>query len=126
MGVFLKSNRTRGGVIEDVYIRNFQINRVNLGDAICIISNYDGDSTSPYPPLFKNIYIENVQVKSAYRGIRIYGWPDAILENITLKNIQIDEVDLDSTCLCFQRCEGFIARRCQCGRNELRRQLHKV
>lgn len=101
MGVFLKSNRTRGGIIEDVYIRNFQINRVNSGDAICIISNYDGDSTSPYPPTFRNIHIEGIKVKSASRGIRIYGWPDAIVENVTLKNIQIDEVDMDSTAFVF-------------------------
>ncbi len=93
MGVFLKSNRTRGGVIENVYVKNFRINQVPQGDAICVISNYDNDSTSPYPPMFKNIKIENVTVEKAHRGIRIYGWADAVLENIELKNINIKEIE---------------------------------
>ncbi len=97
MGIFLKSNRTRGGIIEDIYVRNFQINKVSSHDAICIISNYDGDSISPYPPKFKNIYIEGVRVKSAKRGIRIYGWHDALVENVTIKNVTIDEVEAEQS-----------------------------
>ncbi|GJM64343.1 glycoside hydrolase family 28 protein [Persicobacter diffluens] len=92
MGVFLKSNRTRGGVIEDVYVRNFKINEIGK-DAICIISNYDNDSTSPYPTMFKNISIENMEVNHSATGVRIYGWADAVLENIKLKNIHIQSTD---------------------------------
>jgi polygalacturonase len=87
----LKSSRSRGGVVEDVVVRGLTAHHV--GDAaVCLIPNYDDDSTSPHPPTFRDVRIEDVQVHHADRGILIYGWPDAPTHDITLRNVVIDQV----------------------------------
>lgn len=91
MGVFLKSGRKRGGVIQNIYVNSIQLNQV-LNDVICLIPNYDNDTTSPFPPTFKNICINNVTAKTAGRGIRIFGWEDALIENVKVENVQIEEM----------------------------------
>ena len=91
MAVFLKSNRTRGGEVKDVFLQNLNFQQVKY-DAICMISNYDNDTVSPYPTHFSNIYINNFNVKSAGVGIRIFGWEDAPVKNASLKNVNIEKV----------------------------------
>jgi hypothetical protein len=56
---------------------------------ISLNPNYDGDTISPYVPVFKNIHIENVTAANAQNGIRIFGWKDSPTRNIWLKNVNI-------------------------------------
>jgi hypothetical protein len=94
MGVFLKGSRKRGGVIEDVYIRNLNLTNVK-NDVVCIIPNYDYDTVSPYPTIIRNIYLDNIYAKTSGRGIRIFGWEDAPIKNVSLKNVNIEKVVSD-------------------------------
>ncbi len=91
MGFFIKSSRTRGGEVHDIFVRNLQLNRVD-GDVISMIPNYDNDATSPYPPLFHDIYLQDISARQAKYGIRIYGWSDAPVQHVQLKNIRINNV----------------------------------
>ncbi len=91
MGLFIKSSRKRGGVVDDVYVHNLCLNTVT-NDVISVIPNYDDDLQSPYPPRFQNIHISSVSAKNASNGVRIYGWQDAPVENITLCDVRIDNV----------------------------------
>jgi polygalacturonase len=88
MGVFIKSSRSRGGVTENIFIRNLRLNVV-LDDVVSINPNYDGDTIGPNIPQFKNIYIENVTVNDAKNGIRVYGWSEKPTFNVQFKNIDI-------------------------------------
>ncbi len=91
MGVFLKSNRKRGGEVKDIYVQNLNFQNIKF-DAICIIPNYDNDTASPYPTHFRNISISNIKVETAGIGIRIFGWEDAPIRNVRLQNINIEKV----------------------------------
>ncbi|MCB8999589.1 MAG: hypothetical protein H6540_05920 [Bacteroidales bacterium] len=88
-GVYIKSSRSRGGVTENIYINNLQLNIVE-DDVISLNPNYDGDTISPYIPQFKNIVIENVVAEKAHNGIRVYGWREKPTSNITIKNVHIN------------------------------------
>jgi polygalacturonase len=88
IGIFIKSSRIRGGLVENIYIKNLKMNIVE-DDVISINPNYDGDTISPYIPQFRNIYIDNIIVESARNGIRIYGWQEKPTQNVQLKNISI-------------------------------------
>jgi polygalacturonase len=91
MGLFIKSSRLRGGTVENIYIRNLKINRTK-SEVIAIVPNYDKADDSPYPPLFKNIQIENLECDSSQQGILIHGWSDKPVENVYLKNVVLNRV----------------------------------
>jgi len=91
MGIYLKSSRQRGGVVSDIYLRNLSYQTIKH-DAICIIPNYDNDTISPYPTIFKNVYINNIQVKESGYGIRIFGWEDALIQNVNISNVNVENV----------------------------------
>lgn len=109
VGLRFKSNRGRGGIVENIYFSD--INMINiLTDAISFNMYYGGLSVSempkesnnsenksniPFPvtdetPRFRNITIKNVTCKGASLGLRMQGLPELNLENITLENIDIE------------------------------------
>ncbi len=92
MGFYIKGGRERGGTVSDVFVRNMRLNEVQK-DAICLIPNYDGDTVSTHPSKYHNIYIENLTVKKARGGIRIYGWADQTVDDVLLRNISVDKVE---------------------------------
>ena len=92
MGFYIKGGRNRGGEVHDVFVRNMHLNEVKK-EVVRLIPNYDNDLTSPWPSKFRDIYIENMTAKKAALGIRIVGWPDATIDNVTLKDLKVDKVE---------------------------------
>lgn len=112
VGLRFKSNRGRGGVVENIYINN--INMVNIpAEALLFDLFYGGNSPVPtaeeksfdkeklaamIPPVseetpaFKNIYINNVTCKGAGRAILLQGLPEMNLKNIKLNNVRIEAI----------------------------------
>jgi len=45
------------------------------------------------PPRFRNIRISDIEVEKAGKGIRIFGWEDAPIGNVFLRNVIIEEVE---------------------------------
>ena len=88
----LKSSRSRGGIVERIVVKGVKAHRIKDA-AICLIPNYDNDSTSPFPPTFRNIRIENIEIDRAGRGVLIYGWPDAPTHDVRIKNLSISSVE---------------------------------
>lgn len=91
MGFFIKSGRKRGGTVESVFIDGLRLNTVEK-DVICIMPNYDRDAESPWPPTVRDIHLRNVSAAEAKHGIRIFGWPDAPAENISVCSVDIGRV----------------------------------
>lgn len=85
VGIRFKSTMGRGGVVEDIYIRN--INMVNIQqEAIIMTMNYVhknisydeavvGSDAEDDIPEFKNIYVENCVCKGASMAVKIEGLP---------------------------------------------------
>ena len=91
MAVYMKSGRERGGVIENIHVTGLELNKVEA-DVICLIPNYDNDTISPYPPLFRDIHISHITAREAQKGIRIFGWPDAPIKKVSLHDIKVDSI----------------------------------
>ena len=88
--VYFKSNLDRGGRIENIFVRNVQVDRAK-GAFIRFESNYKGQRGNHFPPLFRNFVLENVVCKKADNyGIFAEGVSDSRLQNILLKNIRIN------------------------------------
>jgi len=107
VGLRFKSNRGRGGVVENIFISNIEM--VNIpAQAISFDLYYGGKSVSEAlddgdkksdpavpvaseeTPQFKNIYIRDVNCKGAYQGIFLQGLPEMNLRNIQLENIRME------------------------------------
>ena len=102
IGLRFKSTRGRGGVVENIFIRN--VNMADIpGDAINFNLYYGGKSPlddtatveTNFPPVteatpaFKDIHIENLTCRGAKNAIVLQGLPEMPLQNITLKNVSI-------------------------------------
>lgn len=91
----IKTNSKRGGVIEDVYVRNLEIGTVKE----CVLKlnmfyNVYGSQTGNFIPVIRNISLENINVKNGGKySVRAEGYAESPVENITLKNVVIKKVD---------------------------------
>lgn len=91
----IKTNSKRGGIIEDVYVRNLEVGTVKE----CVLKlnmfyNVYGAQTGNFIPIIRNINLENVTVKNGGKySVWAEGYKESPVENITLKNVKIQKVD---------------------------------
>ena len=91
----IKTNSRRGGVIEDVFVRNIEVGTVKE----CVLKlnmfyNVYGSQTGNFIPVIRNINLENVKVKNGGKySVWAEGYASSPVENITLKNVVIQRVD---------------------------------
>ncbi|QSW88583.1 glycoside hydrolase family 28 protein [Flavobacterium endoglycinae] len=91
----IKTNSKRGGIIEDVFVRNLEVGTVKE----CVLKlnmfyNVYGSQTGNFIPTIRNIHLENVNVKNGGKySIWAEGYEQSPVENITLTNVKIEKVD---------------------------------
>lgn len=90
MGVWIKSTRGRGGVVENVWYENLLINRVSY-HAVGITTAYQAflATTEGEAPIIRNIHYRNLCAPYVIRAIDLAGLPD-----VPLRNIRFDDSDL--------------------------------
>jgi polygalacturonase len=86
----IKSSSARGGITENVYVRNIEVGQVK-GEAIIITMFYE--DRGAYMPTMRNIEVENMHVsKGGEVGIQMEGYRVSPIENIRFSNIKIENV----------------------------------
>lgn len=91
----IKTNSRRGGIIEDIFVRNLEVGTVKE----CVLKlnmfyNVYGSQTGNFIPVIRNISLENINVKNGGKySVRAEGYAESPVENITLKNVVIKKVD---------------------------------
>lgn len=91
-----KSNALRGGVIENVFMRNVEIGRV--AEAVLTIDFlYDTGAKGPYKPVLRNVMLDHVTSTASPRVMWVMGFPGAIIEDVrfadcTFRGIEASEV----------------------------------
>ncbi len=97
----LKSNAVRGGVIENVFMRNITVGRV--ADAVLQIDFvYEEGAKGPYKPVARNIVMENITVQQTPRILNVVGFPGAMISDVriyrsTFKHVGKPNVVKDAT-----------------------------
>jgi polygalacturonase len=93
----IKSNTRRGGVIENIFVRNITVGEVKesvLG--IDLHYGVHGNQTGNFMPLVKNIFIENCTIKNGgLYGILAKGHQGYPINNIRFKDVTIEKVETD-------------------------------
>jgi polygalacturonase len=104
VGLRFKSNRGRGGVVENIHISDIYMFNITTdsflfdlyyGGKSASESLADGDTTPvdqpPFPvseetPVFRNIYVRDLVSRNARRALFFNGLPEMNIENIHLEN----------------------------------------
>ncbi|MBK8477689.1 MAG: glycoside hydrolase family 88 protein [Opitutaceae bacterium] len=77
----LKTNASRGGIIENIFFRNVTVGRV--AEAVLTIDLlYEEGAKGAFPPTVRNIFIENVTSSASPRVLYVRGFPGATIDNI--------------------------------------------
>jgi unsaturated rhamnogalacturonyl hydrolase len=91
-----KSNAVRGGVVENVFMRNVKVGRV--ADAVIQIDFvYEEGANGEHKPVVRNVVMENVTVRETPRVLNIVGIPSGEISNVrvlnsTFKNVEKEDV----------------------------------
>ncbi len=90
----IKTNDNRGGIIEDVFIRNIEVGEVTEA-VVKINCSYDpSEGNGDHKPLVRNIYISDIKSQKAsyalfFQGIKSYN----CIKNIYIKNCIFNGVE---------------------------------
>lgn len=115
IGLRFKTTRGRGGIVENIYIKNIAMKDI-IGEAILFDMYYaavdpipaDGERREPpkvqelpvteETPQFRNIYINTVVCNGAAKAIFVRGLPEMNVKNIVLENMVLQaDKGLDMT-----------------------------
>jgi polygalacturonase len=99
-GLRFKTTRGRGGVVENIFIKN--INMVDIVSEAIFFDMYywvkapKENEVAIIPPvteetpIFRNIYIENIICNGAKKGIFVRGIPEMPVQNIYMENLVLN------------------------------------
>ena len=80
-----KNNAVRGGVLENVFMRNVTVGQV--AEAVLTIDLlYEEGAAGEFMPIVRNVEIDNVTSTGSPRVMFIKGFEGAIIENIRIKD----------------------------------------
>ena len=80
-----KSNAVRGGVVENIFVRNVTVGTV--GDAALQIDFvYEEGANGPHKPVVRNVVIENLAVANAKRVLDVQGFPGSEIGRVRILN----------------------------------------
>ena len=94
----LKTNNSRGGVTDGVYVRNVTVGQVNIA-AISLNCSYhiDREGQGKFPPMLKNVYVTNLTSKKSNYAIWLQGIEgEDCVQDIHIKDCVFDGVEKEN------------------------------
>ena len=96
----LKSNAVRGGVLQNIFMRNVNVGVVK--DSVLQIDFlYEEGAKGDFKPVARNVVMENISVAQTPRVLNVRGFPGATISDVriydsTFKNVKMPDVVLDA------------------------------
>lgn len=90
-GIRVKSLKGRGGVVENIWVKNVKMGKIRK-DAI-ILNMFYSSRVSPFSdelPTFRNMYFENITCDYADDAISLLGLEERAISNIRVTNVNIN------------------------------------
>lgn len=93
----IKTNSQRGGIVENIYVRNIQVGEVSEA-VIRINCRYEPqEGQGNYPPLVRNVYISNVTSRKAKYAVHMVGIQDLVcINDIFISNSEFSGVEKET------------------------------
>jgi polygalacturonase len=91
----VKTNKVRGGVIENLFFRNIKVGEVREAVVrVNMLYPIYSDTSQTFIPVIRNIFVENVKSKKSRYGVYIDGYDAANpVRNVHLANCKFDGVE---------------------------------
>ena len=83
-----KSNAVRGGVIENIFVRDVKIGRVARA-VLSVEFDYEEGANGPHKPVLRNVRIESVTSASSGRVAIVTAFPGAVIEGMRLEGLRL-------------------------------------
>lgn len=89
----IKTNSLRGGIAEQVYMRNITVGEVS--DAVIRVNFFYGEGdVGEFTPIVRDIYVNNLTSRKSKHAICLEGYARSPIANLTLENCRFDGVEL--------------------------------
>ena len=100
----IKTNNCRGGVIENIYVRNVDVGQCNEAVLkINLVYEPNENCTRDFPPLVRNVYLDNVKCQQSRYGVYLAGYDEMKnISNVNLIDCEWNNVRSDN------RIEGLV------------------
>lgn len=86
-----KSNAQRGGVLENVFLRDVQVGRVS--EAVLTVDLiYEEGANGPHRPVVRNVSLERVTSRGSPRVLWMAGFPGAVIDDIRVTDCAFNNV----------------------------------
>jgi polygalacturonase len=87
----LKSNAVRGGVLQNIFMRNVNVGVVK--DSVLQIDFlYEEGARGDFKPVAKNVVMENISVAHTPRVLNVRGFPEASISEVRIYNSVFKEI----------------------------------
>ena len=87
----LKSNAVRGGVLQNIFMRNVNVGQV--ADSVLQIDFlYEEGTNGNYKPVARNVAMENITVAQTPRVLNVRGFPGAEISSVRIYNSTFKEI----------------------------------
>ncbi|MGH9969728.1 MAG: glycoside hydrolase family 28 protein, partial [Pyrinomonadaceae bacterium] len=87
----VKNNRTRGGLLENLYYRNIHVGQVAHA-AITIDFNYEEGEQGKFTPVVRNFVVRNLRSGKSKYALDVQGFKDAPISNLRLEDCVFENV----------------------------------
>jgi polygalacturonase len=88
----IKTNSVRGGVVENVFVRDIVVGQV--ADAVLRINfNYEEGDAGEFTPSVRNVHLENVVCDKSNYAVRLEGYQRSPIADIVIKDCSFNGVD---------------------------------
>ncbi|WP_233269367.1 glycosyl hydrolase family 28 protein [Alteribacillus sp. YIM 98480] len=88
----IKTNSIRGGVVENIYLRNNTVDEVG-GEVVRVNMQYEEGDAGDYTPIVRNIEVDNLHSQGGNYGIYIRAYDRAPVQNLKIKDSSFDNVE---------------------------------
>jgi len=87
----IKTNSLRGGIVENVYMRNIKVGQVK--EAVILVSfNYQEGDKGSFTPVVRNIYVSNITSEKSNYGLFLDAYERSPVTNLVVENCRFNAV----------------------------------
>jgi polygalacturonase len=91
IAVRIKNNAMRGGVLENIYVRNIDVGEVAMA-GVSIDFYYEEGEAGKFTPITRNVDVRNLKAQKAQYAIYLRGFKNAPIEGIHLDDCEFNGV----------------------------------
>jgi len=85
MAIRIKNNAMRGGVLENIFVRNVEVGEVAFA-GLSIDFYYEEGEAGKFTPITRNVDVSKLTLNKAQYAIYLRGFKNAPIENVSLRN----------------------------------------